>query len=60
MLSITDVNGKAFETACSSYDKSFMYTVGETVEVADFDENRWEECASGIHFFITRAEAEDY
>jgi hypothetical protein len=25
-----------------------------------FDENRWNECSHGIHFFITRKEAEDY
>lgn len=26
----------------------------------DFDENRKNECSTGIHFFITRQEAEDY
>jgi hypothetical protein len=25
-----------------------------------FDEDRWHECAPGIHFFITRQEAVDY
>ena len=44
----------------SNYDNSFIYKVGETVEVADFDENRWEECAKGIHFFMQRKEAIDY
>ena len=44
----------------SSYDYSFTYKVGETVEVQDFDTNRWEECAKGIHFFINRQEAIDY
>ena len=43
----------------SSHDSSFIYRVGETVRPCEpFDENRWEECASGIHFFITREEAE--
>ena len=33
---------------------------GEIAEVADFDTDRWNECAAGIHHFITRAEAEQY
>jgi hypothetical protein len=44
----------------SDYDKNFRYTVGEIVEVADFDENRWNECSSGIHFFINREMAVAY
>ena len=44
----------------SNYDNSFIYKVGEIVEVIDFDENRWEECAKGIHFFMQRKEAIDY
>jgi len=30
------------------------------LEIKDFDINRWNECASGIHFFITKQEAVDY
>ena len=44
----------------SNYDKTFIYRVGEVVSVEDFDENRWNECAPGIHFFITREEAVRY
>ena len=44
----------------SSYDSSFTYEVGKTVEVQDFDTNRWEECTRGIHFFIYRQEAINY
>ncbi len=44
----------------SDYDSSFVYTIGETVEVNDFDTNRFNECAPGIHFFITKQEAIDY
>ena len=44
----------------SSYDYSFIYKVGKTVEVQDFDTNRWNECAKGIHFFINRQEAINY
>ena len=46
---------------CSQYDSTFAYRVGETVRPREpFDDNRWEECASGIHFFLTRVEAENY
>ena len=44
----------------SNYDKTFIYRVGEIVFVDNFDENRWNECAPGIHFFITREEAVRY
>lgn len=47
-------------TAYSSYDPDFAYKKGETVHVEDFDTNRWNECAPGIHFFITRIEAVEY
>ena len=49
------------ETTChSNYDNSFIYEVGKTVEVTNFSEDRWSECAKGIHFFINRQEAIDY
>ena len=38
----------------------FNFKVGEMVEVKDFDENRWNECSTGIHFFLTREEAVKY
>ncbi len=45
----------------SKYDGDFTYEVGKTVTPSQpFDENRWNECASGIHFFLTRIEAENY
>ena len=34
------------------------YHVGETVRADGWDENRWNECSHGIHFFLTREEAE--
>jgi hypothetical protein len=58
VLSITSIDGKEhFEEAKSSRDQSFVYRVGKTVEVKDFDEDRWNECSTGIHHFITRQEA---
>ena len=36
------------------------YVVGEIVTPDSFDDDRWDECSNGIHFFITRQEAVDY
>ena len=44
----------------SDIDRDFIYRVGEFVEVKNFDENRWHECSTGIHFFINFEEAVDY
>lgn len=44
----------------SNYDENFIYAVGETVEVKNFNEDRWKECSAGIHFFINRQEAVNY
>lgn len=49
-----------YGTAYSYYDNSFVYRVGETVEVADFDDNRFNECAAGIHFFVSKEAALAY
>ena len=62
VLSITHLDGSdsGLTEIRSDYSKEFVYRVGETVEVPDFDDNRWNECAAGIHFFITREEAVKY
>ncbi len=46
--------------AHSFADKTFVYVLGKEVSVDNFDEDRWHECAPGIHFFMTREEAVDY
>ena len=58
VLSIKSIDGdQDFDRAVSDRDRSFVYEVRKTVSVDDFDENRWHECSTGIHFFITREEA---
>ena len=40
---------------------SFVYEKGLTVKpTKPFGTNRWEECAPGIHFFLTKQEAKEY
>lgn len=47
------------------YRDDFIYTVGKTVKSLslgkpEFNTNRWDECSSGIHFFMNKQEAKDY
>ena len=37
-----------------------IYKVGEIVHPDSWDDNRWNECSNGIHFFMTRDEAVRY
>ena len=62
VISITNLDGSKSEEmeAISNRDSFFVYKLGETVEVPDFDPIRWNECSTGIHFFMTRKEAVDY
>ena len=61
VLAIYDSSGDEMTTATSLHDRGFHYNVGQAVvPIAPFDEDMWNECASGIHFYITRAEAENH
>lgn len=54
-------NRVKLESAVSSHDPNFVYRVGETVKPTHpFCENRFDECSSGIHHFMTYEEAKDY
>ena len=44
----------------SNYDSKFIYRVGEIVSVDNFDDDRWNECSTGIHFFMNRENAMNY
>ena len=62
VVEIQNIDGSNadIETICSDHDENFVYAVGATVEVSDFDDDRWNECAPGIHFFIDRRAALEY
>ena len=63
VLDLQDKQGNSLPpdtTAYSEHGTDFTYKKGETVHVENFDTNRWNECAPGIHFFITRIEAAEY
>ena len=61
MLEIKEIEtGKKVDEVNSNYNPFFTYKAGEIVSVDDFDDNRWNECSTGIHFFISRENALNY
>ena len=62
VIEIQELDGSLSELTevASGYDRNFVYRVGEIAEEPKYDEDRWKECAPGIHFFINRQEAVDY
>ena len=62
VLAIESIDGSdsGLQKIESYFDFSFIYRVGKIVEVSDFDDNRWNECAPGIHFFMDRQDAVEY
>lgn len=62
VLEIQNLDGTKAEIS-EIYNDNYCgtnYVVGKTVTPDSFDDNRWNECSHGIHFFITRQEAVDY
>ena len=55
VLSLSD-GTKAFDT----HTGKTLYKVGDLVYPDKFDDNIFKECTNGIHFFLTKEEAEDY
>ena len=48
------------EVGVSIHDGVTQYKVGQIVRCNTWNDDRWEECGGGIHFFLTRIEAERY
>ena len=61
VLEITDLDGSNPITSVinNNYIET-QYVVGEMVFPDSFDENRWNECSNGIHFFINKQDAINY
>ena len=61
VLNIENIlTGKKIKEVSSNYDSDFVYKAGEIVTVDNFDDNRWNECSTGIHFFMNRENAINY
>lgn len=57
VLAIFDANDQPISWAESIHDPDFIYKIGDIIEVGDFNEDRWYECAPGIHHYLTKQEA---
>ena len=44
----------------SDRNSKFIYKIDEIATVDNFDEDRWKECSTGIHFFLSRQVAVNY
>jgi len=62
VLDITSLDGSAHIDYITNhqYEPAITYKVGEIVLPDSFDEDRWNECSHGIHFFIDKQEAINY
>ena len=62
VLAITSLDEKSsFDSVTNvTYNPNIEYKVGEMVYPDKFDEDRWNECSNGIHFFINKQDAINY
>lgn len=57
-VDVLDVIGA--DIGISQRDSNVKYIKGERVHCDNWTEDRWVECGGGIHFFLTRDEAESF
>ena len=57
---VLSIDGDGIDKAYSFYDEEFVYRVGDELVIDDFDLRYNVECGAGIHFFLTKKEAENY
>lgn len=65
VLDIQDYSGNSIANNVTAHslflEDKIMYAVGKVIKpTKPFEENRFKECASGIHFFMDRDDAVDY
>ena len=61
VLDITSLDGnKHYDEVTNNRYNETIYKVGEFVYPDSFDENRWNECSNGIHFFVNKQDAINY
>ena len=61
VLEITNIEtNEKVDVITNTNEVRCVYKVGEIVYPDSFDEDRWNECSHGIHFFINKQEAIDY
>ena len=58
VLEIQNQDGSVSSAKEVKSERGGIYRVGEEILPDKWDDNRWKECSYGIHFFVTRGEAE--
>ena len=61
VLEITSLDGNKHYDEVLNYNyTTTVYKVGEFVYPDSFDDNRWNDCSHGIHFFVNKEDAINY
>ncbi len=60
VLLLVDAAGNEVAKERSIHDATFWYVAGERVTPAAYNDDVREECQAGIHFFLTKEEAQNY
>ena len=60
VVDIRDKNKKRIQSVKGDYDKCTVYEIGKIMKPDSYDPDTRIECSHGIHFFVTREEAENY
>ena len=61
VVAITDIDrSNPIDSITNSNYCTTEYVVGQMVLPDKFDDNRWNECSNGIHFFINKQDAINY
>src|SRR5574344_531006 len=59
IVDLSDTNKTITKIINTNYEP-LTYEVGEIAVADEFDEDRWNECSNGIHFFINKQDAINY
>ena len=60
VIEIKNTEGKKIEKAFGLCDSKLLYEVGNITKADSFDDDFTIDCSHGIHFFLTRKEAEEW
>lgn len=60
VLEIQNMDGTKADVTEIMTERCWIYKIGEMVYPDEWDDNRWNECSNGIHFFMTREEAVEW
>jgi len=60
VLQIWDLKGNEIDKAIGMYNPEIIYRVGKITKPDKYNDDFTKDCSNGIHFFLTRGEAEEF